>query len=39
MRRNTSLLLIALLMLSLAHCGQKGGLTRPEQATFSVASK
>ena len=32
------MLLLMLLALGLTHCGQKGGLTRPEPAAFAVAS-
>lgn len=34
MRRFTHLILLALFALSLSHCGQKGGLTRPEQSSY-----
>ena len=34
MRRYTHIILLAALALSLSHCGQKGGLTRPEQAAY-----
>lgn len=35
MRRSTHLILLVVLALSLSHCGQKGGLTRPEQEQSS----
>lgn len=31
--------MLATLVLSLSHCGQKGGLTRPEQAAFVSTEK
>lgn len=31
--------MLVALALSLSHCGQKGGLTRPEQSTFTIAEK
>jgi len=39
MNRITSLLLIGAFALFLAHCGQKGGLTRPEQTELTLTSK
>ena len=39
MKRIASRCLILLLALSLCYCGQKGGLTRPEQNTFAAGSK
>lgn len=33
-----TMLLLTLLALGLTHCGQKGGLTRPEPAAFALAN-
>jgi predicted small lipoprotein YifL len=36
-RKMLAMLLLTMLALNLSHCGQKGGLTRPDQTTFAVA--
>ena len=33
-----NMLFLTLLALGMVHCGQKGGLTRPEPAAFAVSS-
>ena len=39
MKPFATLFLLTLLSISLVGCGQKGGLTRPEPASFVIAAK